>query len=100
VHLEALAALVYTASIDNGFVGSPAREQGSVREWACTPTPRVVVGIPAYNFARWLNSTIASWHSQTWSDFRLTIRDKAPTDCSFSICQKFARRDPCVVIHR
>jgi len=73
---------------------------GSIMHTDPVARPRVVVGMPVYNSARWLDSTIASWLSQSRSEFRLLISDNASTDSSFSICQEFARRDPRVAVNR
>ena len=56
--------------------------------------PLLVVAIPAYNEARYLERTIASLLSQTWRDFAILICDNASTDRTGEIGKAAAERDP------
>src|SRR5688572_1962320 len=56
-------------------------------------TPRVSVGMPAYNSAKWIEPAISSILEQTFADFELIISDNASTDATYEICERFARRD-------
>ena len=56
--------------------------------------PLLVVAIPAYNEARYLERTISSLLSQTWRDFAVLICDNASTDRTGEIARAAAERDP------
>jgi hypothetical protein len=43
--------------------------------------PVIVVGIPAYNEAKYIGRALESWQSQTSSDFLAVIGDNASTAC-------------------
>jgi hypothetical protein len=62
--------------------------------------PRVSIGLPVYNGARYLRAAIESILAQTFTDFELIICDNASTDQTQSICTAFAARDPRVRYHR
>ena len=62
--------------------------------------PRVSIGLPVYNGARYVRGAIESLLSQTFADFELIICDNASTDQTQSICTAFAARDPRVRYHR
>jgi glycosyltransferase involved in cell wall biosynthesis len=55
--------------------------------------PRVSVGLPVYNGARYVRQAIESVLSQSWGDFELVISDNASTDETPEICGEFAARD-------
>jgi glycosyltransferase involved in cell wall biosynthesis len=55
---------------------------------------RVSIGMPVYNGAKWLPSTIRSVLAQTFRDFELVISDNASTDGTEAVCRDFAARDP------
>jgi glycosyltransferase involved in cell wall biosynthesis len=57
-------------------------------------SPKVSIGMPVYNGARYLRPVIASHLSQTFTDFELIICDDASTDDTRTICEEFARTDP------
>jgi glycosyltransferase involved in cell wall biosynthesis len=65
-------------------------------------SPRVCVGVPVYNGAKFLTATLDSLLAQTYRDFEIVICDNASTDATESICREYARRDPRVryVRHR
>jgi hypothetical protein len=64
------------------------------------PPPRVTIGLPVYNGARYLRNAIESLLSQSFTDFELILCDNASTDQTQSICTAFAARDPRVRYHR
>ena len=57
-------------------------------------SPRVSVGLPVYNGARYVRQAIESVLAQAWEDFELVISDNASTDETPEICGDFAARDP------
>jgi Glycosyl transferase family 2 len=62
--------------------------------------PRVSIGVPVRNGARFLGQTLDSLLAQTYKDFELIISDNASTDETETICQSFAARDRRVRYHR
>jgi glycosyltransferase involved in cell wall biosynthesis len=65
-----------------------------VREQTSGQRPRVSVGLPVYNGARYLAQTVESILAQTFGDFELLISDNASTDGTEEICRRHAARDP------
>lgn len=63
-------------------------------------TPRVSVGLPVYNGARYLAATLESILAQDFRDFELIISDNASTDATERICETYARRDPRIAYSR
>lgn len=55
--------------------------------------PRLSIGVPVYNGARFLRATLDSILAQTFTDFELIICDNASTDATESICREYASRD-------
>ena len=55
--------------------------------------PLVSVGMPVYNGLPYLQESLESVLSQSFSDFELLISDNASTDDTWSVCQRFARDD-------
>ena len=55
--------------------------------------PRVTVGLPVYNGARYLSSALDSLAAQTFSDLEIVISDNGSTDETEEICRDFAARD-------
>jgi len=62
--------------------------------------PRVSIGVPVYNGARFLASTLDSLLRQTYQDFELIISDNASTDATADICKEYLARDPRVRYER
>jgi glycosyltransferase involved in cell wall biosynthesis len=63
-------------------------------------SPRVSVGLPVYNGARYLARSLESILGQDIEDFELIVSDNASTDDTPEICQHFAARDPRVLVLR
>jgi glycosyltransferase involved in cell wall biosynthesis len=59
-----------------------------------TPTPRVSIGVPVYNGARFLALTLDSLLAQTYREFEIIIGDNASTDRTEEICRAYAAKDP------
>ena len=55
--------------------------------------PRVSIGLPVYNGARFLRTTIESILKQTFEDFELIIADNASNDTTEEICREYAAKD-------
>ena len=62
--------------------------------------PRVTVGLPVYNGARYLRDAVDSLLAQTMSDFELILADNASIDETPLICAEYAARDPRVRVVR
>ena len=60
---------------------------------AASTTPRVFIGLPVYNGARFLEEALDSLLAQSYRDFTLLISDNASTDSTQSICHEYAARD-------
>ncbi|MCT7990061.1 glycosyltransferase family 2 protein [Laspinema olomoucense] len=56
-------------------------------------TPKVSIGMPVYNGARFLQEALDSLLAQTFTDFELIISDNASTDETETICHKYAKQD-------
>ena len=56
--------------------------------------PRVSVGVPTYNGARYLGEALESLLRQTYEDIEIIISDNASTDATEEVATSFARRDP------
>jgi glycosyltransferase involved in cell wall biosynthesis len=63
-------------------------------------SPRVSIGLPVYNGARFLRQALDSLLAQDCTDFELIISDNASTDGTPQICADYAARDPRVRYHR
>jgi glycosyltransferase involved in cell wall biosynthesis len=55
--------------------------------------PKVSIGMPLYNAEQYLEETMETILSQTFSDFELIISDNASTDRTDQICRSYAARD-------
>ncbi|HSE27783.1 MAG TPA: glycosyltransferase family 2 protein [Gemmatimonadales bacterium] len=62
--------------------------------------PRVSIGVPVYNGARYLRESLDGLLAQTFTDFELVIADNASTDATEAICREYVARDPRVRYHR
>lgn len=55
--------------------------------------PKVSIGLPVYNGARFVEATLVSLLSQTFDDFELIISDNASNDRTEDICKAYAAKD-------
>ncbi len=55
--------------------------------------PRVSLGMPVYNGAKYLELALDSLLGQTFTEFELIICDNASTDATQAICERYSRRD-------
>ena len=55
--------------------------------------PRVSIGLPVYNGARYLGEALESLLRQTYEDIEIIISDNASTDATEEIARSFAARD-------
>lgn len=62
--------------------------------------PRVSIGLPVYNGARYLVEALESILSQSYQDFELMISDNASRDSTREICMRYARMDSRIRYHR
>ncbi len=62
--------------------------------------PKVSVGLPVYNGARYLADTLDCLLAQTYDDFELIIVDNASTDETQAMCQAYADRDSRIRYYR
>lgn len=53
----------------------------------------VVLAVPAYNEARFIQSTLESIRDQSHRDFAVLIADNASTDATEEICRRFSAQD-------
>jgi glycosyltransferase involved in cell wall biosynthesis len=58
-----------------------------------TYAPRVSIGMPVYNGARFLTQALDSILAQSFENFELIISDNATTDRTEEICRGYAARD-------
>ena len=57
-------------------------------------TPRLSIGLPVYNGAKFLDQALDALLGQTFEDFELIVSDNASTDETASICRSYKERDP------
>lgn len=55
--------------------------------------PKITIGLPVYNGAKFIHNAIRSLLEQSYTNFELIISDNASTDQTESICQNFVRVD-------
>lgn len=55
------------------------------------------VGMPAFNAEKTIESAIDCLLQQTYTDYELIVSDNASTDSTWSIIDRYARRDPRVI---
>ena len=58
-----------------------------------TRTPRVTIGVPAYNAERYLALALESVMNQTYEDIEILVCDNASTDSTGNIVREYANRD-------
>jgi glycosyltransferase involved in cell wall biosynthesis len=69
-----------------GQQGNAVAENGS-------KAPKVSIGLPVHNGARYVRETMDSILSQDYADLELIIGDNGSTDATASICREVAARD-------
>ncbi|GAA1876574.1 glycosyltransferase family 2 protein [Asanoa iriomotensis] len=62
--------------------------------------PRVTIGVPVYNAARYLPVALDALRAQDHPDFEIVISDNASTDETWEICQRYAVADPRIRLWR
>lgn len=62
--------------------------------------PRVSVGMPLYNGARYVEQALNSLLAQDFADFELVISDNGSTDRTEEICRRYGSRDARITYHR
>jgi glycosyltransferase involved in cell wall biosynthesis len=62
--------------------------------------PRVSIGLPVFNGARYLKEALDSLLSQTYTDFDIIVSDNASTDDTKKICRTYQARDRRVRYYR
>ena len=62
--------------------------------------PRLSVGMPVYNGAKWIRESIGCLLSQSFTNFELIISDNASTDDTATICRTLADSDERIRYHR
>src|SRR5512145_868606 len=73
---------------------------GPARRWLMADRPRVSIGLPVYQGARFIRNALESILAQTHEDFELIISDNASTDGTEAIVRAYAERDRRVKYHR
>lgn len=63
-------------------------------------SPRVTLGLPVYNGAKYLERLLTTTLKQSFSNFELIISDNASTDETPTICRRFAERDDRIIYRR
>lgn len=63
-------------------------------------TPKISVGMPAYNSEKWIAASVESILCQTFEDFELIISDNGSSDGTEEICRRYADQDPRVIFVR
>jgi len=63
-------------------------------------SPRVSIGLPVYNGARYLPAAVDSIRAQTFEDFELIICDNDSTDETEEICRRYAQADSRIRYYR
>ncbi len=62
--------------------------------------PRVSLGLPVYNGARFLDACLDSILAQRFRDFELIVCDNASTDDTVSVVEAYMRRDSRISLYR
>ncbi|MGA8212719.1 MAG: glycosyltransferase [Candidatus Sulfotelmatobacter sp.] len=62
--------------------------------------PKVSIGLPIFNAEKYLELSLDSILSQTYTNFELIVSDNASSDASEKICRDYAARDARVRYHR
>ncbi|GEL20813.1 glycosyltransferase family 2 protein [Pseudonocardia asaccharolytica] len=65
-----------------------------------TAVPRLTVGLPVHNGARYLPEALDALLKQSYADFELLISDNASTDATAEICEHYRARDERIRVFR
>ncbi len=63
-------------------------------------TYKVSVGIPVYNGERWIDQSIDSILSQSFTNFELIISDNNSSDKTFKICKEYEKKDKRIYLYK
>ena len=55
-------------------------------------SPEVIIALPVYNGALWLNQALDSLVSQDYESFKIIISDDCSEDETESICESYAKK--------
>lgn len=66
----------------------------------CGCVPRLSLGLPVYNAARFLRECLDSILTQSFSDFELIVCDNASTDDTVAIVEAYMHQDCRISLHR
>lgn len=61
--------------------------------------PKITVIVSVYNVEKYLEQSLQSWTAQTLEDIEIIAINDASTDNSLRILQKWAEKDPRIVLH-
>lgn len=89
-----MAALSSESLVEPDAAGDPATERRTTITPLPVHLPRVSIGMPVYNGARYLERAIDSLLAQTFSDVEIVVSDNASTDGTRDIIRRAAERDP------
>lgn len=64
------------------------------------PVPRLSIGLPVFNGARYLATSLDALLGQSFGDFELILADNASTDGTEQICRRYAAQDPRIRYYR
>ncbi len=59
-----------------------------------TRTPRISIGIPAYNSSAHIGATLEGLLAQSFGDFEIIVSDNASTDATRDVVENYMRLDP------
>jgi glycosyltransferase involved in cell wall biosynthesis len=65
-----------------------------------SPLPLVSIGLPVYNEAHFIDSTLTSLRAQDYPQLEIIISDNASTDDTLAICERHAREDARIRLER
>lgn len=63
-------------------------------------SPLITIGLPVYNSEKYIEQSLKSLLTQTYTDFILIISDNASTDSTPAICKKYSEADSRIKYYR